>query len=198
MLARGQTSRFLVFTRGDTLLGAEDNGVGWGDPVLIATGIGFGGASLCADPLGWGWTCWPDSFQQSVLACYNRGAGWSQPETVETSGALGSPRIASDGLGNLHCVWFDHTGGGSGELRHARRLGRPGVEESSEPQVSCSRRVATILAGASGIERLASYVIFDAMGRRVLNLKSGVYFVRSALSAVSREPSAVSKVVISR
>jgi hypothetical protein len=36
----------------------------------------------------------------------------------------------------------------------------------------------TILSGASGVGRLASSVVFDAMGRRVLNPRSGVYFAR--------------------
>jgi len=145
MLARGLTSRFLVFTQGDTLLGAEDYGAGWSEPAVIAAGLGFGEPSLCADPLGWGWVCWPDGFQQSVLASHNWGTGWSQPETVVTSGALGSPRIASDALGNLHCVWFDHTGGGSGELQHARRIGRPGLEENAGLQAASSKLGPTIV-----------------------------------------------------
>ncbi|MBN2464048.1 hypothetical protein JXD38_00285 [candidate division WOR-3 bacterium] len=215
-LARGEVTRFLVLTRGDTLLGAENSGAGWSEPTVIAAGTGFGGASLCADPFGWGWACWPNSTQQSVLASYNRGQGWSQPETVVSSGALGSPRIASDGLGNLHCVWFDHTGGGSGELRHARRLYRPGVEESSKPQATGYKLGPTILSGASGIEHLRSCIIFDEMGRRVFNPTSGVYFViapsllssppegerdgvrGSPASGVERGASSVTKVVIQR
>ena len=43
----------------------------------------------------------------------------------------------------------------------------------------------------------AGAVAFDAMGRKVLNPKSGVLFVRER-SAVSGEPSAVTKVVIQR
>lgn len=174
MLARGQNSRFLVFTRGDTLLGAEDDGAGWSDPVMIATGIGYGGASLCADPFGWGWVCWPDSFQQSVLASYNRGTGWTQPETVETSGALGSPRMASDGLGNLHCVWFDHTGGGSGKLQYARRLSRPGVTETMNDGRRTMNAGSTIVRGMLILERGTSPSwLHDAMGRKVLELQPG-------------------------
>lgn len=53
-----------------------------------------------------------------------------------------------------------------------------GVEQ---PPVVQAREVSsspTILTGASSVERLASCVVFDATGRRVLNPKSGVYFVR--------------------
>ena len=35
----------------------------------------------------------------------------------------------------------------------------------------------TILSGASGVELLASCVVFDAMGRKAADLKPGVYFV---------------------
>jgi hypothetical protein len=45
----------------------------------------------------------------------------------------------------------------------------------------------TILAGASSVKRIASYVVFDALGRRSTALKSGVYFVR----VPGPEPSAV-------
>jgi len=193
-IARGPATRFLVITRGDTLLGAENHGAGWSQPVVIATGIGFGGASLCADPLGWGWVCWPNNAQQSVLASYNRGAGWSRPETVATSGALGSPRITSDGLGNLHCVWFDHTGGGSGELQHARRLGRPGVEETPSAEVRTTK-VTTIIRGVLFLPEAPSHKpqaasLLDIGGRRVMDLAPGandvhslapgVYFLRSS------------------
>jgi len=57
----------------------------------------------------------------------------------------------------------------------------------------------TILSGASGIERLASCVVFDAMGRRVVNPKSGVCFVQERL-AVGGQRSAVPvrKIVVTR
>ena len=212
MLARGESSRFLVLTRGDTLLGAENHGAGWSEPAVIATGLGFGGASLCADPFGWGWVCWPDSAQESVLASYNRGSGWSQPETVVTSGALGSPRIASDGLGNLHCVWFDHTGGGSGELRHARRLGRPGVEESSKPQSPRPRLGPTMVRGVLFLVEASSpkpqaASLLDISGRKVLELTPGandvrtlapgIYFVRHE-GRGARDVGSMRKVVIQR
>jgi hypothetical protein len=198
VLARGQDSRFLVFTRGDTLLGTENHGAGWSEPVVITTDLGWGGAALRADPFGWSWACWPDGAQQSVLTSYNRGAGWSRPETVVTSEALGSPRIASDALGNLHCVWFDHTGGGSGELRHARRLERPGVVETPNSEGRATNVRPTVLSSSS-VQSLESMVIFDALGRRAQNPKSGIYFIRER-SAVSGRRSAVSirKVVIQR
>jgi photosystem II stability/assembly factor-like uncharacterized protein len=54
----------------------------------------------------------------------------------------------------------------------------------------------TILTEASGVESLGSGALFDALGRRVLSLKPGIYFVR----AVSGEPSAAGcrKLVLTR
>jgi hypothetical protein len=51
-----------------------------------------------------------------------------------------------------------------------------GVEESSNQRASSRRLDPTVLSGAS-VQSLKSSVIFDAMGRRVLNPRSGVYFV---------------------
>jgi len=72
---------------------------------------------------------------------------------------------------------------------------------AEEPALSGERRDAnlgpTILAGASGVKRLASSLVFDAMGRRVVNPRSGILFVREP-SAADGQPSAVRKVVITR
>jgi hypothetical protein len=68
--------------------------------------------------------------------------------------------------------------------------------EGPQPQTSSRKLEPTVLSG-SGVGRLASSVAFDAMGRRVVNPRSGVLFVQER-SAVSGEPSAVTKVVITR
>jgi len=64
-----------------------------------------------------------------------------------------------------------------------------GIEESFRPRAPSRRLEPTVLSGAS-VQSLKSKVIFDAMGRRVLNPRSGVFFVREA--------QAVRKVVIQR
>jgi hypothetical protein len=98
----------------------------------------------------------------------------SYPESVDVGYSQTLPDI------NLH---FDSTG----------------VEESGPLTAYSSQPTATVLT-ASGLKRLARSVVFDAMGRRVVNPKPGVYFVMSEPSAVSRQPSAVfvRKVVIAR
>ena len=67
-----------------------------------------------------------------------------------------------------------------------------GVEEGLKPQAPSSKPAATVVRGLP-----PGAVVFDPMGRRVLNPKPGVYFVRSA-SGVMREASSVAKVVIQR
>ena len=70
-----------------------------------------------------------------------------------------------------------------------------GVDENPKHQTASRKSAATVLSGASSAKRLASSVIFDAMGRRVSNPRSGIFFVQER-SAASGEPSAVTKIVI--
>ena len=73
--------------------------------------------------------------------------------------------------------------------------GGAGVEETANGEGRKANGGPTILSG-SMVHSLESMVIFDAMGRRVVNPRSGVYFVR----AVSGRLSAVScrKVILQR
>jgi hypothetical protein len=76
-------------------------------------------------------------------------------------------------------------------------LGRLAVaEEGPDSQTPSRRLAATVLSGASGAGRLASCIVFDAMGRRVANPRSGIFFVRGKPQAVSPKPQAVRKVII--
>jgi hypothetical protein len=74
-----------------------------------------------------------------------------------------------------------------------------GIEECPKRRPLCGKLEPTILPGASGVKRPASSVAFDAMGRRVANPRSGIFFVQER-SAVSGEPSAVTvrKAVITK
>jgi hypothetical protein len=67
-------------------------------------------------------------------------------------------------------------------------LGSVGVaEESPKPQVMRGRLGPTVLSGASGVRCLASGIVFDAMGRRVLHPKAGIYFLRTPAAAEPRK-----------
>jgi DNA-binding beta-propeller fold protein YncE len=70
-----------------------------------------------------------------------------------------------------------------------------GIEERPGPEVGGLPPEATVVRSLP-----AGSVVFDAMGRRVVDPKPGVYFVRAEPSAVGREPSAVivRKVVVQR
>jgi len=72
-----------------------------------------------------------------------------------------------------------------------------GIQETTNDRRIARKVSPTILSGASGVKRLGSCVVFDAMGRRVLDPRPGVFFVAEP-SAVGRKPSAVTKVVIAR
>jgi hypothetical protein len=78
----------------------------------------------------------------------------------------------------------------------------PGIDINFDPpegvkaQTPSRKPAPTILAGASGVRRLASSVLFDPMGRRVLQPKLGIYFVRDARAQAQTQ--AVRKVVITR
>jgi len=78
----------------------------------------------------------------------------------------------------------------------ARGVDVVGIEQPLNPEVRRERHAPTILP-ASSVERLASSVCFDAMGRRVTAPKPGVYFLRQA-SSVMREAPGVTKVVVTR
>jgi hypothetical protein len=68
-----------------------------------------------------------------------------------------------------------------------------GIGESSTPQASSHRLQATVLRGLP-----FGAVAFDAMGRKVVNPKPGVYFVREEPQATSPKPQAMRKVVLQR
>jgi hypothetical protein len=66
-----------------------------------------------------------------------------------------------------------------------------GVEESHKPQAIGRKLAATVMRSLS-----PGFVAFDAMGRRVLNPRSGVFFVREAQAQAQAQ--AIRKVVVQR
>jgi hypothetical protein len=67
-----------------------------------------------------------------------------------------------------------------------KHLPPTGVEEPGQPAGDSLPPSATVLRGASGVGRDASSVMYDAMGRRVTNPGSGVYFVRTGCKPPDR------------
>jgi hypothetical protein len=108
-----------------------------------------------------------------------------------------SPSATMDG-NVVHLIWTDFRDSEYGEIYCKRKLADSlGIEESPKPQAASNRLRPTILSAASSVKRLASCVIFDAMGRRVSSPTSGIYFVCPA-SGVVRGASSVTKVVVTR
>jgi len=89
---------------------------------------------------------------------------------------------SSDFTGRIYKTRIAVTGTGIGEWGVGS--GRSGSRAFVQPTV-----LRRLPAGA---------VAFDAMGRRVLNPKAGVYFVRGEPQASSRKPQAIRKVVVTR
>jgi hypothetical protein len=114
-------------------------------------------------------------------------------ESIPGPAGIGGIDIEVDTTGQVIIVYSTQDSG----LWCARAMGSDviGVNESTEPQTTGWNPEPTILFGASGVKRLASCVVFDAMGKRVLSPKSGIYFLREAAGG---QPSAVTKVVVAR
>jgi hypothetical protein len=108
-------------------------------------------------------------------------------ENIPGPAGIGGIDIETDTAGQVVIVYSTSDSG----LWCARGTDVVGVEESPGPRVPSRKREATVLSGASG-------VVFDAMGRRVVNPKPGVYFVREEPQASSHKPQAIRKVVITR
>jgi hypothetical protein len=68
-----------------------------------------------------------------------------------------------------------------------------GVEESFKPMVRGRKLLPTVIRSLP-----QGAVAFDAMGRKVVNPRSGVFFVSEEPQALSRKPQAVRKVVLQR
>ena len=146
--------------------------------------------SVCTDPSGWIWATWVNRDRQSFVS-YNWGSGWSRPELVCDS--PGRPYgIVSDSRGRVFVLaWLRRQGEWS--LYTTYRLDRPGIEEDPKPRAAGFKPAATVVRGLP-----PGVVAFDAMGRRVLSAKAGVYFLREEPQASSHKPQAVRKVVLQR
>ena len=180
-------SLFVVYVRDSALRAARVTGNAVTDSWVIADAPRF--ISVCTDPLGWVWTLWMSRDNRAYVS-YNRGAGWSTPEQVCDS--LAQPHeITSDSRGRVYVLASVRLQG-EWALYSTYRLLRPGIEESGEQRAGSSRRAASI-----GRCLPVGAVAFDATGRRVVNPRSGILFLRQA-SSVRRDASSVTKVVITR
>jgi len=144
----------------------------------------------------------------------DHGVSWSDLEIVSDDTTVESwyPDIGADSTGHAYIVWYQPNAS-RGEIwfatNHPAAIAERPLQQpiGAQPSATVIRGVL-FLPAASGVELEASSVLLDIGGRKVLDLQPGandvralapgVYFVRSEPSAVSREPSAVTKVVVTR
>jgi DNA-binding beta-propeller fold protein YncE len=110
---------------------------------------------------------------------------------VDTDSARLLRMLQTEEYGVCNAVWSSK----AGKVYVGAFSPVPGVEFQSGLSVRAGSRKPTVLRAGAGLNCPPSSVVFDAMGRRVVSPKSGVYFVRQA-SGVERDASGVTKVVI--
>jgi len=112
------------------------------------------------------------------------------------------PRLRGGGGGRTLLVYQGWAGTVDGKNYNTDRAWgktdpNPAIEEISEPEVRGVTSAPTIIAGTRGVNRLASCVVFDAMGRMVVNPRSGIYFVRDEVRGAG-DAGKMRKVVLQR
>jgi hypothetical protein len=122
---------------------------------------------VCTDPDGWVWAFWSRGDTTPVVSC-NWGNNWSEPEAVTSK--KGYPvDVVSDQHGRVYVCFRDK----QGSYWTCYRAARPGIDGAKGSRlhaIDCAASVVRVLA--------PDRVVFDAMGRRVVNPRSGVFFVR--------------------
>ena len=139
----------------------------------IAGGVAVSGgyAYVAADEAGLWVLSVADPAHPSGVAFYDAPSWWANGVTV-----------------NAGYVYVAY---GMAGLQIFQALG--GIEENPKPQAPGCKPASTVVRHLP-----AGTVAFDALGRRTLRPKPGVYFVCSEPSAASRQPSAVTKVIIAK
>ena len=115
---------------------------------------------------------------------------------VRQEGAKASPALARGVGSQMFLVYRGWAGTVGGRIYNTQRIwGKmnpsTGIEECSKPRAPSHNLKATVVR-----ELPAGVVAFDAMGRRAVNPKSGVYFVREEPEASGHQPQTIRKVVI--
>jgi len=148
----------------------------------------------------------------------DHGVSWSDLELVsdDTTVHCNWPDIGADSSGHAYIVWYQPNAS-RGEIWFSTNAPAAIAEQPTQPAIT-AQPSATVIRGVlflpkmgtapSGTVPVFGPSLLDASGRKVLDLRAGandvrslapgVYFVRSGPSAVSCQPSAVTKVVVTR
>ena len=148
----------------------------------------------------------------------DHGVSWSDLEFVsdDTTVHCNWPDIGADSAGHAYIVWYQPNAS-RGEIWFSTNAPAAIAEQPTQPAIT-AQPSATVIRGVlflpkmgtapSGTVPVFGPSLLDASGRKVLDLRAGandvrslapgVYFVRSGPSAASCQPSAVTKVVVTR
>jgi hypothetical protein len=150
----------------DSVLCDSEPVMGWGDYLAVA------GLAYLADhtPLA---AIVPTAYDPAVAPYFAYKTNRWHISSVPGPAGLGGIDIETDTSGEVVIVYSTQDSG----LWCARGTDVVGAEETPHAEVRTPKCGPTILSGAC-IRSLESKVIFDAMGRRVINPKPGVYFIR--------------------
>jgi photosystem II stability/assembly factor-like uncharacterized protein len=174
----------------------SDGGATWSDR-LIETPAPVRAVLFLNDTLGFAVGGNVYSSAGFIYSTVNGGDSWRLDVNTGAEMKGIDYKLVGDSI-DIWCSGFNSSGGFTAYVYKTRIAPfGTGIRESGvESGWADMRLLPTIMTGASSVKLLASGVLFDAMGRRVLNPKSGIYFVR----AVSGKLSAVGchKVVIQR
>jgi|GEM_PF-995194 len=141
------------------------------EPITSISDITVAGLAYSAEdvPL----VAWVPLYSQAAPMLAFKTNRW-HAESIPGPAGIGGLDVEVDTAGQVVIVYSTQDSG----LWCARGTDVVGVEEPPEPQAPTRTLEPTILSLASGVKRLASSVVFDAMGRRVTDPQPGVYFVR--------------------
>ena len=151
----------------------DSNGISCdGEHITEVRGNSVGGlAYTAADvPL----VTWLPRFPSSDIPLFAFKTNRWHVESIPGPAGVGGVDIEVGDNGQVVIVYSTEDSG----LWCARGADVVGVENNRRPQDPSRKPEPTILSGASSVGRLASSVVFDAMGRRVVNPRSGVFFIR--------------------
>jgi len=127
---------------------------------------------------------------------YSRSLMWPGDAYVDNDPGVDiNPTLTTIGLTQNWCIWQSNRNG-NWDI-YASYIYVTGVEERMKDEGGRMNPGPTILSGSS-VHSLSSKVLFDALGRRVLNPRSGVYFLREGLGARGQGLVRTRKVVIQR
>jgi YVTN family beta-propeller protein len=183
------------------------------DSVIATVMVGFDPWALCYD------------LQKNKVYCANNGSNDVTVIDGVTNQVVITLEVGSEPIALCHNPQYDRTyvvNYSGSSISVLRDSGGVGIEENPKPQASASgRKLPTIVRGvlflsAKGEGRMANSELLDVSGRKVFDLRPcandvsrlapGVYFCRQTAgsassaepSAVSRRPSAVTKVIITK